>query len=167
MNSMKRIIIVPVDLSLVERINLSQYSEVYSDILEYRNLETSIGDNGVCSEVEEPLFPHDPRTVGCWEYDFHCASHGSLSSEEIKIKAEVCGWEVAKAEHLLALPNFRRMFPVVALGTVCSVRCCHSVLALRDSPKGCFLILDSWSDYWASNCRFMRVRRLQRLQLVA
>lgn len=125
----------------------------------------ALGNYGwVNSDINEKRFPHDPSTIGEWEYDLYHPDC-SVSSEDVKSGAEVDGWTVAKAEHLLAFgesfPEEQRKYPVIAIGSVCEVRVLRRILALwRDDSKRS-LGLYGWGGGWLAGCRFLRVRKIQ------
>jgi hypothetical protein len=130
-------------LTILERIALGKYD----------------GKNG---EISNVLFPHDVMTVGEYEFDFY-NPFLFISSEDAKTGAEVDGWTVAKAEHLLAVgqafPEVQRETPIVALGSVCGVGSNRQVLTLRgEGRRGVFLY--DWCSPWAGGFRFLRVRKV-------
>ncbi len=116
------------------------------------------------SNINEKRFPHDVTTVGEWEYDLY-HPNCDISSEDAKSRAEVDGFIVAKAEHLLSFgesfPEEQRKYPIIALGSVCEVDGGRRVLALWDGDGRRDLRLYCWSAGWDSRCRFLRVRKVQ------
>lgn len=136
---------VPPHLTILERIALGVYDWKSEDITGKR-------------------FPHDAATVGEWEFDLFYPNC-SISSEDAVSRAEVDGWTVAKAEHLLAFgqafPEEQRKFPIIALGSVYSVFSGRYVLALwsDDGKRG--VVLDGWGVGWGSNYRLLRVRKVE------
>lgn len=137
---------IPPHLTILERIALGEY--------DWKN-------DGVITNED---FPHDATTVGEWEFDlFHpdCV----ISPEDAQLRAEVDGWTVAQAEHLLALgqafPELQRRFSVITLGTVDGVSGRHGKLVLSCDGNGSYVDLDCWGDDWKSDCRFLRVRKVK------
>lgn len=143
--AIRNTITVASDLALEQRIALGKYVWINSDINEKR-------------------FPHDTTTVGEWEYDLYYPNR-DISSEDAVASAEVDGWIVAKAEHLLAygesFPEEQRKYPIIALGSVCEVGGYRCVLGLWDVDGRRRLCLSYWSGGWGSDCRFLRVRKVQ------
>ena len=117
------------------------------------------------SNVGEKRFPHDPMTIGEWEFDlFH--PNRNISSENAKKEAEVDGWVVAKWEHLFAygkaFPEKQKKFPIIALGSVYCGRGDHRVLALgfwlgRSKRQ---VVLRHWDNVWLPRSHFLRVRKV-------
>ncbi len=133
------------NLILAERIALGKYDWKNGDITESR-------------------FPHNTATIGEWEYDLYHPNL-SLSSEDAKSSAEVDGWVVAEAEHVLAFgatfPDVQRKFTVIALGSVCTVRGSRCVLVLWYVRGERYLDLGGWGGTWYSDYRFLRVRKVK------
>lgn len=138
---------VPPNLTFSERIALGKY--------DWKN-----------NEITESRFPHSTATVGVWEYDLY-HPNCSISSEDAKSSAEVDGWHVAEAEHLLAFgaafPDVQRKFPVIALGSVCEVNGRRYVLGLWRGNDDRGLYLHGWGGGWLAVYRFLRVRKVQQL----
>lgn len=132
-------------LTVLERIALGSYDWKNSDITESR-------------------FPHNIATVGEWEHDLY-HPNSFTSSEDAKSSAEVDGWVVAEAEHLLAFgkqfPDVQRKFPIIALGSVCEVRGNRRVLGLWSGGGGRDIRLFGWRGDWVSHVRFLRVRKVR------
>jgi hypothetical protein len=120
------------NLSLAERINAGSYGWVNSDIIEKR-------------------FPHNPTTVGTWEWELAGFNHG-ISSEDAKVALEVDGWIVAKWEHELAygaaFPEAQRRNPIIALGSVCEMLGYRRVLALWYDYGKRSVGLHHWDVRW-------------------
>jgi hypothetical protein len=81
---------------------------------------------------------------------------------------EVDGWIVGKIEHLLAFgakyPDEQRKYPIIALGSFCSVYGNRVVPELwRDGRQGYTdrrnLNLSHWYCEWHESCRFLVVRK--------
>lgn len=135
------------NLTFTERIALGKYDWTNPDITSER-------------------FPHNPATVGEWELDLFWPNC-KISSEEAKKRVEVDGWVVAEWEHELAFgaafPDEQRKYPVVALGSVCSVRGDRYVLVLwRDGLVERGVRLCHVGGVWDPRYRFLRVRKVQR-----
>ena len=115
-------------------------------------------------EITNKRFPHDPMTVGEWEYDLYHPNR-IISSDDAKSGAEVDGWLVAKAENLLALgqafPEEQRKFPIIALGSVCEGDGSRRVLGLWSSASERSVNLYYWRGGWDPDYRFLRVRRVK------
>lgn len=148
----KRHITVSPKLTLAERVMAGKY--------DWRN-----------NDIDESCFLHDSTVVGEWECDLygHHAEH-TVSSEDVKSFAEVDGWEIAKAEHLLAFgstyPDEQRKFFVIALGSVGVMRSGHRCVVVLHQEVGQRIVTYCpYNSNWGSRQRFLRVRRV--LQLVA
>ncbi|MEN9338167.1 MAG: hypothetical protein RIQ41_481 [Candidatus Parcubacteria bacterium] len=136
---------VPTGLTLAERITAGNYRWANSDITEKR-------------------FPHDPTTIGEWEWDL-VGYDRTISSEDAKAALEVDGWNAASWEHELAFgaafPETQRKSPIIALGSVCCVRGRPCVLGLWDVLGVRHVSLDYWDDGgWDTGYRFLRVRKV-------
>lgn len=135
------------NLSLAERTNAGSYGWVNSDIT-------------------EKCFPHDPTTIGEWEWEL-VGYDRNISSEVAKAALEVDGWVVAKWEHELAFgaafPEAQRKNPIIALGSVCSVLGLRCVLALWRDGGGRGVGLNGWGADWRPGFRFLRVRKVSTL----
>lgn len=143
--AIRNTITVVSNLTLEQRIALGKYG--------WRN-----------SDINEKRSPHDVATIGEWEYDLYHPNR-DISSEDAVVGAEVDGWIVAKAEHLLSFgesfPEEQRKYPIIALGSVCGVGDGRHVLGLWVDGSGRRLVLRCWSDDWDSRVRFLRVRKVQ------
>lgn len=108
--------------------------------------------------------PHDPVTVGEWEWDL--VGYGnSIYSESAKKSIEVEGWLAAQSEHILAYgaayPEVQRKCPIVALGSVSEVGGNPYVIALWSDGAGRRGIgLYDWKCMWSPYCHFLRVRKI-------
>lgn len=114
--------------------------------------------------ITNKRFQHDVTTVGEWEYDLYHLDC-DISSDDAKSQAEVDGWVVAKAEHLLAYgkqsPEEQRKFPIIALGSVWGVGADRRVLGLWGVDDKRYVYLYYWDGGWLRFCRFLRVRKVK------
>jgi hypothetical protein len=121
-------------------------------------------DGSINLSITEENLPHDPASVGEWEWKiFHFERN--VSSEEVDVAITADGWQAAKMEHLLAFgekylyPNEQHWLPVFALGSTCSLGGDRRVLELKfDGAKRC-LDLGYWDGGWVSGCLFLAVRK--------
>lgn len=125
---------VKAGLSLTQRITLGNY--------DWKN-----------DSINESNFPHDPTTVGEWEYRL-IHPNRNISSEDAKTLCESDGWQAAKLEHLLAFgeafPEEQKRFPIVALGSVCELGGYRHVAELWYSDDKRRLVLNYWYGDWSS-----------------
>jgi hypothetical protein len=140
----RNIFTVPAGLTLTERIAAGNYC-------------------GVNSYLNEKRFPHDPTTVGEWEWElvgFDC----SISSKDAKAALEVDGWIAASWEHELAFgsacPEAQCKNPIIALGSVCGVLGDRYVLELWSGDGRRHVDLYTWDAGWNQVYRFLRVRKV-------
>ncbi len=111
----------------------------------------------------EVLYSHDPMTVGEWEYDLYRPIR-SISLNDALRGAEVDGWTLAKAEHLLAFgaqfPKKQREFPIIIFGPVCQSRGVRHelVLCCLEGRRG--ISMNRSSTDIESNPHFLRVRKV-------
>ncbi len=136
---------VPLYLTLAERITAGKYDWTNPDIISER-------------------FPHNPTTVGDWEFDL-ISPNNSISSEKAKKEVEVDGWAAAEWEHVLtygaAFPDEQKKFPIIALGSVCEVGGRRYVLGLWYDGNGkrgvrfCSVV-EGFDPFY----RFLRVRKV-------
>jgi hypothetical protein len=116
------------------------------------------------SDLDEKMFPHDPTTVGEWEWKLVHIDR-DISSEDAKSAVEVDGWSPAKAEHLLTFgamfPEEQRKYPIVALGSVGEPDGRRLVLILDTDDSGRHLDLCGWCGDWHRIFRFLVVRKVQ------
>ena len=135
-------------LTLSERINAGQYDWMSHDIM---------------PDIMSGRFPHDPTTIGEWEWEFMGADK-NVSSENAKAAIEVDGWIAASWEHLFAFgaafPEAQRKNLIVALGFVCRVSGYRCVLELWSDSGLRNVDLRRWDGAWAPYCRFLRVRKV-------
>ncbi len=158
--------IVPIELKVLP---VSQAASNTFTVLPNLTLaeRTNAGSYGwVSSDITEKRFPHDPTTIGEWEWEL-VGYDRNIPSEVAKAALEVDGWVVARWEHELAFgaafPEAQRKNPIVALGSVCRMHGVRCVLALwRDYGKR-VVYLSYCGDVWSPFCRFLRVRKVSTL----
>lgn len=134
---------VPANLSIADRIALGNYDWVNSDITEQN-------------------FPHDPTSVGEWEYKLlHFGRECSF--EDAVAVTEVDGWIVGKPDHLLAFgekyPDEQHKYTIVALGSWCVLGGNRYVLRLWGDDSERFVELYDWYGERCGGFRFLAVRR--------
>lgn len=116
--------------------------------------------------ISNDLLPYDPTAEGIWEYDVYSISN-CTSAIDVMCGAQVDGWIVAKAEHLLALgeqfPNLQCDGAIIALGSVCGVIGRRRVLGIWCNEGERCVGLVCWVDYWRSLDHFLRVRKISQL----
>lgn len=143
----KRTFTVQPSLTIPERISLGGY-------------------DGKNPAITEKQFPHDATTVGEYEFDLYYSNCNiDTSSEDMKLQAEVDGWKVAQAEHVLSFvsdfPDTLRKFTIVALGSVCEIGGYRCVLELWSDNGWGNIGLNHWDNAWAPAYRFLRVRKVK------
>lgn len=118
------------------------------------------------SSITPERFPHNPATVGEWEFDLY-HPNCSLSTKDVKDRAEVDGWLVATWEQILAygeaFPEEQRKFPIAALGSVYIVDDGYGVLVLGCGSyrrRSVLLFFYMHAGLWNANYRFLRVRKI-------
>ncbi len=109
--------------------------------------------------ITEENLPHDPTSVGEWEWKiFH---FGQISSEDATVAMVANDWQPAKLEHILVFgekyPDEQRKYPIVGLGS--SRVGGRGVPSLRGDDLGRSLHLDTWRADWRDNYRFLAVRK--------
>ena len=151
-----QIITVLCDLSLLVRISVGKYDKVNE-------------------HFTESNFPHDPTSVGVWEwriFDF-----GRFISSENAAAAMIAGgWDPAKLEYVLSFgeqyPDEQRKYPIDGLGSSCSLNgarhvprlwgnCTERGLSLRDWREDAKRSLYDWGHNDQDNYRrFLAVRKV-------
>ncbi len=118
----------------------------------------------VDKNLTEQNFPYDPSSVGEWEWRLVHFGRNK-SSEAAVTAAEVDGWIVAKLPHLLAFgaqyPEEQRKYPVVALGSSCTVDGDRRVPSLWSGDVQRNLRFSFWNGDWNDSYRFLVVRPLR------
>lgn len=118
--------------------------------------------------ITESNFPHDPSTIGIWEYKFvlpNTKLNTYISSDEVKTIYEKDAWQTAKIEHLLAIDNTlldrQNEYTIVALGSVSKINSFKRVPAswyIKNQKRE--LSLSSLDSDFNEDCCFMMVRKI-------
>ena len=137
-------IVVAADISLTDRIAAGRYD---------------------CTNplITEENFPHDPTSVGEWEWKIFHFGH-NISSEKVIGAMVTDGWQPALIEHVLAFgekyPDEQGKYSVVGLGSSCIVSSSRGVSYLWGDGAGRgFGIIGGRSDVWDVDHRFLAVRK--------
>lgn len=117
-------------------------------------------------DINEQRFHHNQATIGEWEYDLY-HPNCSISSEDAKSSAEVDGWHVAEADHLLAFgatfPDVQQMIPIIALGSMSKIGGYPYVLGLWRFSGERYLDLYGRDGGFSADFHFLRVRRVSKV----
>lgn len=145
------IITVAGDISLSDRIIIGKY---YGDV-DHR--------------ITEENFPHNPLSVGEWEWRLFYFGR-NISSEPAISAIYAAGWQPAWIEHLLAFgskfPEHQRRYPIIALGshlgTDDDIGDDFYVAGLYGSLNRSLNLYDG-NDVWCEDFRFLAVRKMRDL----
>ena len=106
-------------------------------------------------------FPHDPTTVGEWEWKKFQFDSDDMSSEAVITAMNAEGYRPASLEHILA---FHEKYPegeegdtLVALGSSCVIDCYRSVPYLSYLDESWVLLVSNWDGAWGGDV-FLAVR---------
>lgn len=138
---------VPADIPLTRRIAVGRYSWVNENITKVN-------------------FPHDPMSVGECEWKM-VHFEQETSSEDALAAIKVSDWVPATIEHLLVFgkkyPEEQKKYPIVALGSWCTVDGDRYVPVLNSDDRGDgmdrSLALNEWDGDWYEHHRFLVVRK--------
>ncbi len=113
--------------------------------------------------ITEENFPHDPTSVGEWEWRLFCFER-FFSSEKAVAEMIANDWKPAKIEHLLAFgkkyPEEQRRYPIIGLGSSCAVDGSQVVPELWHSGTVQGIGLGSWAGLWQGWPRVLAVRKV-------
>ena len=111
-------------------------------------------------QITEGNFPHDPKSVGEWEWKIFHFGRNILSKTTVAAMI-ADGWQPATLEHMLAFgakyPDVQREGLVIGLGSSCVFGGCRRVSYLCNYAAGRGLGLGRWDGGWGDDYRVLAV----------